>query len=101
MDEDNLSVAYNDVDLCLKVIEKGYLVVYTPYALLYHHESASRGNDNDENLKDKNPEKYKRVIGEREYMNKKWGKYIQNDPYYNPNLTRISTNFSINQDDIS
>lgn len=92
--EKDLPIAYNDVDLCLRMREKGYLIVYTPYAQLYHYESLSRGNDND--LKNKNPEKYKRVISERKYMAKKWKKYIKNDPYYNPNLTRINEDFSLN-----
>lgn len=95
LDEKRLTIAYNDVDFCLKAIEKGYLVVYTPYAELYHHESVSRGNDNEAELHIKNPEKYARVIAEREYMATKWKKYIDNDPYYNPNLTRMRTDFGL------
>jgi GT2 family glycosyltransferase len=95
LDAENLKIAYSDVDLCLKAIDKGYRVIYTPYALLYHHESVSRGDDNDETLKHDNPEKYRRVISEREYMAEKWQKYIENDPYYNINLTRERDNFGI------
>jgi GT2 family glycosyltransferase len=91
--ENNLAIAYNDVDLCLKIRDNGYLIVYTPYAELYHHESLSRGSDED--LKFTNPEKYKRVISEREYMENRWWDVIKNDPYYNPNLTRIKEDFSI------
>ena len=98
LDEVNLSVAYNDVDICLKAVDKGYLVVYTPYAQLYHYESVTRGNDNDMDLKRKDPSKYERVIAEREFMQRKWSKYIQNDPFYNPNLTRSSNDFCIRID---
>ena len=92
-DEENLPIAYNDVDLCLKTRELGFLVVYTPYSELYHYESLSRGDDRE--LKKTDPEKYKRVIREREYMIRKWKKYIENDPYYNVNLTRRGEDFSI------
>jgi len=92
-DEVNLKVAFNDVDFCLKVRESGHLITYTPYAELYHHESLSRGDDNE--LERTNPEKFKRVLAEREFMRKKWSKFIENDPYYNPNLTRGREDFSI------
>ena len=95
LDETNLTIAYNDVDYCLKAIEAGYRVVYTPYARLYHHESASRGDDNDEMLKIRDPQKYQRVLAERAYMREKWKAYIENDPYYNPNLTRRRNDFAI------
>ncbi len=98
LDKDNLKIAYSDVDLCLKAVQKGYLVVYTPYSLLYHHESVSRGDDNDEMLKEKHPEKYQRVIKERQFMEEKWKGYIENDPYYNIHLTRRSDNFAIRLD---
>ncbi len=80
-DEIHLSVAFNDVDLCLKIREKGYLVVYTPYAALYHFESTSRGYD-------LNPD-------EIMYMKNRWGKILFSDPYYNPNLTLDSEDFRI------
>lgn len=80
-DEIHLSVAFNDVDLCLKIREKGYLIVYTPYAVLYHYESRSRGYD-------LNP-------GEIMYMKNRWGKVLFSDPYYNPNLTFDSEDFRI------
>ena len=93
-DEKNLPVAYNDVDLCLRIVENGNNIVYTPYAELYHYESLSRGSDNEDELKFKNPEKYARVISERRYMDERWKKYIDDDPYYSPNLTRTREDFS-------
>jgi len=85
----NLAVAFNDVDLCLKIREKGYLIVYTPYAKLYHHESLSRGYED-------TPEKQARFLKEIEYVRKKWGHVIdKGDPYYNPNLTLEKEDFSI------
>jgi GT2 family glycosyltransferase len=84
---EHLPVALNDIDLCLKILEKGYLVVWTPYALLYHHEYSSRGDDRESR------EKYIRSNAEMAYMEKKWGHSIDYDPYYNPNLTRLFENY--------
>jgi GT2 family glycosyltransferase len=78
--ERDLAVAFNDVDFCLRLREKNLLVVYTPYAELYHHESLSRGSD----LNPENIERFKREI---EYMERNWGDLIDRDPYYNPNLS--------------
>lgn len=84
--DERLSVAFNDVDLCLKIREKGYLIVYTPYAELYHHESASRG------IEDKYKERFKR---EEELMKTKWRQALEaGDPYYNPNSTLEKHDFS-------
>ncbi len=81
LDEDNFKVAYNDVDLCLKVREKGHLVVWTPYAEAYHYESKSRGYED-------TLEKQKRFIAEQNYFKTKWADFLKKgDPYYNPNLT--------------
>jgi glycosyltransferase involved in cell wall biosynthesis len=80
MDERNLTVAYNDVDLSLKAIECGYRNLWTPFAELYHHESASRGADNTR-------EKSLRFQGESIYMLSRWKNLIENDPAHNPNLT--------------
>ena len=85
-DAENLPVAFNDVDLCLRLREKGYWIVYTPYSVLYHHESSTRGRD------DIWGERFQR---ETEYMLKRWGEELDNDPFYNPNLTREDTNFSV------
>ncbi len=87
-DEQHLSVAYNDVDFCLRVRELGYRNIYTPYAKLYHHESISRGHDD-------TPEKQARFLSEVEYMKEKWGDILLNDPFYNPNLTKDREDFSI------
>ena len=78
-DEDNLKVAYNDVDFCLRLRELGYINVWTPFAELFHHESISRGNDLDEI----NHHRFKKEQG---YMLKKWKKIVARDPYFNPNL---------------
>jgi GT2 family glycosyltransferase len=87
--DENLAVAYNDVDLCLKIRENGYLIVYTPYSELYHHESQSRGYDD-------TLEKRERFLKEIEYIRKKWGSVIdKGDPYYNPNLALDRVDFSI------
>jgi len=79
--EKDLPVAFNDVDLCLRIREKGYLIVYTPYAVLYHYESKSRGYDLNPN--------------EILFMKNKWNKVLPSDPYYNPNLTLDSEDFRI------
>ena len=78
--ERSLAVAFNDIDYCLKLREKDLLVIYTPYAELYHYESLSRGSDS-------TPENIDRFRGEMEYMQKTWSATIENDPYYNPNLS--------------
>ncbi|MDZ4662399.1 MAG: glycosyltransferase family 2 protein [Pseudomonadota bacterium] len=80
-DEINLAVAYNDVDLCLRTRELGYRVVWTPFAELYHLESATRPND-------ALPAQVERYLKEIQYMKAKWGKYLKDDPFYNINLTR-------------
>ncbi|MBI6840533.1 glycosyltransferase [Pseudomonas syringae] len=84
----DLKIAFNDVDLCLKIMQAGYQNIWTPNADLYHHESATRGVED-------TPEKIKRFISEVEYMQNKWKQIIANDPYYNPNLTFVAEDFSI------
>ena len=84
LDAENLAVAYNDVDMCLRIRERGYRVVYTPYAVLFHHESATRNMHS-------NP-------GEAEYMQRRWAGVIRHDPFYNPNLTREADDYSLNFD---
>lgn len=88
LNEEHLTVAYNDVDLCLKVREAGYRNLWTPYAELYHHESVSRGADN-------NPKKQARAQRETDYMRRTWGPQLDNDPAYNPNLTLAYEDFSL------
>jgi GT2 family glycosyltransferase len=85
---EDLAVAFNDVDFCLKVRQAGYRIVYTPYARLYHYESASRGSDS-------TPENAERFRAEVAYMLAQWGPWLQNDPYYNPNLTPCRNDFSL------
>ena len=83
----NLKVAFNDIDLCLKINEEGYRTLWTPYSEMYHHESASRGDDSVEK------ENLDRLNAESSYMYCKWGEVIENDPYYNLNLTRDDESF--------
>ena len=78
LDEKNLAVAFNDIDLCLRLREQGYRVIYAPAAELYHHESKSRGSD----LTPEKVERFKREIG---YMKRRWGGRLEQDPFYNPN----------------
>jgi len=87
--DENITHSFNDIDLCLRMRQKGYLIVYTPYAELYHHESLSRGYD-------VTPEKQKRFTAELNYIRMRWGEVIDaGDPYYNPNLTLNDGSFSI------
>ena len=87
-----LAVAFNDIDLCLKVRKAGYLIVYDPEALLYHHESISRG-------KEDTLEKRNRFEGEVDYMAKKWKDVLEKgDEYYNPNLSLLSGNFELKKE---
>ena len=87
LDETNLKVAFNDVDFCLRVREAGYRNIWTPYAELYHHESATRGFED-------TAEKQMRFQDEVCYMQKRWGDILLNDPAYNPNLTLCREDFS-------
>ncbi|MBO9644510.1 MAG: glycosyltransferase family 2 protein [Pseudacidovorax sp.] len=88
LDEVNLSVAFNDVDFCLRVREAGYRNVWTPYAELLHHESATRGED-------VAPEKRERFERELAFMQQRWGALIDHDPAYSPNLTLLLEDFSL------
>lgn len=88
LNENELSVAFNDVDLCLRIKEKGYRNIWTPYAELYHHESATRG------LED-TPEKQARFQREINYMKHRWGSMLLADPAYSPNLTLDREDFSL------
>ncbi|EWY40464.1 glycosyl transferase family 2 [Skermanella stibiiresistens SB22] len=86
-DAENLAVAFNDVDLCLKLREAGLDIVWTPYAELFHLESASRGSD-------MAPEKAERFAREVAHMRSRWGNVLDDDPCYNPNLTLSSEDFA-------
>ena len=86
---EKLQVAFNDIDFCLKLQRAGYLVVYNPYAELYHYESKSRG------LED-TPEKVARFNTEIKTFEERWPEILRDgDPYYNPNLTLDSQDFSL------
>ena len=86
---EELAVAFNDIDYCMKVRSLGKLVVYAPYALLHHYESKSRG------LED-TPEKVARFNREVAVFAKRWPDILKNgDPYYNPNLTLRKSNFAL------
>ena len=86
---EELAVAFNDIDFCMKLRKAEYLIVYNPYAELYHYESKSRG------LED-TPEKVARFNKEIATFEKKWPEILKKgDPYYNPNLTLKSQDFSL------
>ncbi len=87
LDEKNLPIAFNDVDFCLRIKEQGFLNVWTPYAEMYHYESATRGYEN-------TPEKQARFTQEINYMQQRWGEKLLVDPAYNPNLTLDREDFS-------
>jgi len=87
LDGENLSVAFNDVDFCLRIKESGLRILWTPYAELYHHESASRGEES-------TPEKIVRFQQECSYMKSRWGESLLKDPAYSPNLTLDTEDFA-------
>lgn len=88
LNEVDLCVAFNDVDLCLKVGKAGYDIIWSPYIEAYHHESVSRGNDH-------SPENYARYMSEVNYMQKTWQLDTIVDPAYSPWLTIEREDFSI------
>jgi GT2 family glycosyltransferase len=77
----DLPVGFSDIDFCFKLAARGYLNVWSPYALLYHHESPTRGFDHI------SPEKAARAEREWAYMQKTWGEIFPYDPFYNANLS--------------
>lgn len=87
--DESFEVAFNDVDFCMRIRKAGYLIVWTPYAELYHYESESRG------LED-TPEKIKRFNGEIKRFHTRWAAELAaGDPYYNPNFSLDREDFSI------
>jgi GT2 family glycosyltransferase len=82
-DEEAFPVAYQDVDLCLKLGHKGYRILYTPHAQLYHCEAAS-----------KRPEDVSPTHSEAQALLERWKEVIENDPFYSPNLTRTAEDYS-------
>ncbi len=87
--DENFILAYGDVDLCLKIRAKGYLIIWTPFSELYHYESITRGYED-------TPEKRERINGEIKLFYNKWHDiFKKGDPYYNINLTKNKEDFSI------
>ena len=82
-DEEHLPVIFNDVDLCLKMRRAGYFIVYTPFAKLYHDESASRRASVEPS--------------ETAVLRERWPEMVARDPYYNPNLSRERADFSLGE----
>jgi len=82
-------IAHGDIDFCLKLLDRNFVIVYEPHAELYHHESLTRGYED-------SPEKIERLKNETELLLGKWGHVLRKgDLYYNPNLTREKEDFSI------
>ncbi|MFP6559975.1 glycosyltransferase [Paraburkholderia sp. B3] len=88
LNEKDLAVAYNDVDFCLRLGEAGYRNVWSPFAELYHHESATRGEDAD-------PVRRARLEREASYMHERWKERLRDDPFYSPNLTLDRDDFDL------
>ncbi len=87
--DEKLEVAFNDIDLCLRIRKEGYLVVYNPYSTFYHYESKSRGLEDTK-------EKVARFNKEFAFFVKRWEKKLNNiDEYYNPNLTLRQNNMAL------
>ena len=89
--DENLAISLNDVDFCLRAGEKGFRTVWTPYAELYHHESATRGQDD-------TPAKKAQTAREFKYFSQRWMRLMMTDPAYNINLTLEHCDFSLTSD---
>ena len=91
--DESFKVAFNDVDLCMKVRDKGYLIVYNPYVELYHYESKSRGYED-------TPEKVERFNSEIRRFQEKWTKELEaGDPFYNKNLSLNKADYSLREEE--
>jgi glycosyltransferase involved in cell wall biosynthesis len=88
LDETDLPVAFNDIDLCLKLVQRGYRNLWTPFAELYHAESVSRGSDR----VGENAARYARDVAT---MRQRWGAVLDHDPYWNPNLSLDAAGISL------
>ena len=87
--EEQLAVAFNDLDFCLRIGEEGYLVVYNPFVEAYHYESKSRG-------KEDTKEKVQRFGEEIEFIRMRWSDLLKSgDPYYNPNFSLKKCNYAL------
>ena len=91
LDEENLGVAYNDIDLCLKARSAGLKIIFTPHAKLIHQESVTRGFDD-------TSEKILRLSTELSVMKSRWGQQLEADPAYNPNLSNEKISFKFLSD---
>ena len=80
--DESFAVDFNDTDLCLKIIEQGFRVVYTPYAQLFHFEGASAKRST------QNPDERRRFVA-------RWARYMENDPYFNPNFAKERFDFTV------
>lgn len=88
LDEVNLPIAFNDVDLCIRLAERGWRSVWTPWTQMYHHESKTRGLDTA-------PEKRDRFDREARYMKQRWGRKLRDDPYYSPHFSRVGPSHTL------
>jgi hypothetical protein len=87
LEENSLTIAFNDVDFCIRLLQAGYRNIYASYAELYHHESVTRGHED-------TPAKKARFKSEANYMKANWAEILAADPAYNPNLTQDYEDFS-------
>jgi GT2 family glycosyltransferase len=87
--EEKLRVTYNDVDICLKLLGKGYYNLYTPYAELYHHESVSVGRIN---TSSRDTVEFEEAVS---YMRQRWGDILKRDPYYNDNFNQFGPGYEL------
>lgn len=89
--DENLAIAFNDVDFCLKLGQFGYRHVVLPHVIFYHEESKSRGFEDTDSKKI-------RLQHEQSYMEQRWGTLLQSDPFYSPHLTKRAENFSLSHE---
>ena len=93
LNEENLKVAFNDVDFCLKIRKAGHDILYIPEVQLFHFESKSRGYED-------TPEKIARFKTEESYMKETWGDTLTQDPFYNPNLSLLRQDYGLNMEGV-
>jgi GT2 family glycosyltransferase len=87
-DAENFGIAYNDIDLCLRLWDRGYRTLWTPFAELYHHESATLGAPGNEKRREQ-------FLRESATFLSRWARYVAHDPFYNPNLSKMATSFAL------
>jgi len=91
--DEALAVEFNDVDFCLKLVEKGYRNIYLPHVTVYHYESVSRGHPH------KTRKSYQQHLHDVGLFKERWQKYIDHDPCYSPHLSMIFTDFRLRMKD--